>query len=460
VTGAKGDPVAISVDGIITGLDTSSLISELVDAYSIPKTLLEEDVGEYELLQEGLTGLSDRLEDLSRTLEGLQDLDQLRSFSVSYVENDAFIATVDGSAVEGTVSVEVHSLADSEMEVSDAFSDKTSTGIISEGTLSITYAGTQTDITVDSTNSSLVDLATEISDVEGLTAYVMDTGDATTPYRLVVVGDDTGSESTISIDTSGLTGAGTAPTFTEQSTAADASLTINGISVSSSDNKVTGVIEGLELELTGVSTEETDVTIALDTDQVEAQVESFISAYNEIIGYINDNSFSVEDSSDGASQGTFVGESSVRRIVSKLRSVITSQFSDMGTDIDSLSLIGVSTNTSDGTLSLDSDDFQTALADYQDSVEGLFTSSSGFGQTMIDALDFYIDPLEGSIVSRTDSIDDLVEDLEDQIDTWETRIESYEDRLRSSFTSLESTAGKLQGTSMFLDSYFFSDEDD
>ena len=137
-----------------------------------------------------------------------------------------------------------------------------------------------------------------------------------------------------------------------------------------------------------------------------------------------------------------------------------SEVTDMGTDVASLSLIGISTNTSDGTLTLDSDEFQDALSDYQDSVEGLFTDASGFGQTMIDSLDFYIDPLDGSIVSRTDSIDGMVEDLEDQIETWEDRIESYEARLRSSFTSLESTAGELQGTSMFLDSYFFSDDDD
>ena len=43
--------MAISVDGIVSGIDTTSLISELSASYSVPKSLIEEDIAEAEALR-------------------------------------------------------------------------------------------------------------------------------------------------------------------------------------------------------------------------------------------------------------------------------------------------------------------------------------------------------------------------------------------------------------------------
>ena len=266
--------MAISVDGIVSGIDTTSLISELSASYSAPKTLLEEDIVEAEALQSGMTALSGLLSDLSESLENIQDVEDLRAYTVSYPETDALIAEADGEAIAGVYSVEITALASSELEVSEGFADQSSTGVIATGTLSVTYAGTTTDITVDATNSSLVELASDIDGIDGISAYVMDTGDASTPYRLVIQGEDTGDSNTITMDTSGLTGAGTVPTFTEQTTAANAELSINGIDVTSESNTVNDSIAGLSLDLTAVTTDPIDVTISLDADGMEEKVES------------------------------------------------------------------------------------------------------------------------------------------------------------------------------------------
>ena len=146
--------MAISVDGIVSGIDTTSLISELSEAYSAPKDLLEEDITDAENLQSAMTTLSGLLGDVSDALEEIEDIEDFRTFSASYEENDDLVVEASGEAIAGVYSVEIDSLATSELEASNAFADHTSSGVIAEGTLSVTYAGTTTEFTVDSSNSS------------------------------------------------------------------------------------------------------------------------------------------------------------------------------------------------------------------------------------------------------------------------------------------------------------------
>jgi flagellar hook-associated protein 2 len=443
--------MAISVDGIVSGIDTTSLISELSSAYSAPKDLIEDDISDAESLQSAMTTLSGLLGNVSDALEEITEIEDFRTFTAAYEENDDLAVETDGEAIAGVYSIEIDTLATSELEASNAFSDHTTTGVISEGTLSVTYAGETTEITVDSSNSSLVELAASIDDVEGITAYVMDTGDASTPYRLIIQGEDTGSANTIELDTSGLTGAGTVPTFTEQSSAGDATLSINGIDVTSDSNTVSDSIAGLSFVLTGTTTEAIDVTVALDTASMEEKVQTFVDAYNSVTSYVNSNSNAADEDSDIAA-GLFNGDSSVRRIMQTLQSSLSTTYTT--NDLSSLGLMGIGTD-GDGTLSLESDDFLEALDDYQGSVEDMFTADDGFAASLIDALDVYIDPIDGAIKQRNDTLEDSIDDLEDQVTNWEDRIERYEDRLRSSFNAFESSAGVMQGVSSFLQAYFF-----
>ena len=442
--------MAISVDGIVSGIDTTSLISELSEAYSAPKDLLEEDITDAENLQSAMTTLSGLLGDVSDALEEIEDIEDFRTFSASYEENDDLVVEASGEAIAGVYSVEIDSLATSELEASNAFADHTSSGVIAEGTLSVTYAGTTTEFTVDSSNSSLVDFASDIDDIDGITAYVMDTGDASTPYRLIIQGEDTGAANSIEIDTTGLTGSGTVPTFTEQSTAADASLSINGITVTSESNTVSDSIAGLTFDLTGTTTEAIDVTVSLDSTSMEEKVQAFVDAYNSVVTYVDNNSIAADEDS-GTEAGLFNGDSSVRRIMQTLQSSLSSVYTS--NDLNSLGLMGIGTD-GDGQLSLESSDFQDALENYQDSVEDMFTADDGFAASLIASLDVFIDPLDGTIKERNDTLEDTIDDLEDQVSNWEDRIERYEDRLRTSFNAFETSAGVMQGVSTFLQSYF------
>ena len=125
---------------------------------------------------------------------------------------------------------------------------------------------------------------------------------------------------------------------------------------------------------------------------------------------------------------------------------------DSSTDLNSLSLIGITTQTT-GSLEMDADDFDDALDDYFDDVMNLFIEDDGFGASMKEQIDVYIDPVDGTLESFQDSLESRIDDMEDQVASYEYRIERYETRLRSQFSAMESLLGGMQGTSNYLNAF-------
>jgi len=439
--------MSIQVDGIVSGMDTSAMVSAMVGVYSIPKDLLVESIDQTEEKKEAVAGLANRLEDLEEALEEIDDEDSFKVYKASYEETDAFAITVDGSSIPGAYDVDITSLARAELEVSEGFSDKSSTGVLGEGTLSVRYAGESTDITVDSDNSSLTKVAALIDDIDGLSAYVLDTGSASNPYKLVVQGEDTGADNTIEIDASALTG-GTELSFTENRSAADATVEINGIEVTSDSNSISGAVPGMDIELYQETSSSETVTVSMDKESIRENVQTVLDAYNEVVSWVTSKSVY---NADADIKGPFVGETTVNRIVRGLQSVISNTY-ESGDDLNSLSLTGIKTQST-GKVEMDSDDFDDALDEYFDDVMNLFIDDDGFGAAMTEQIDVYIDPVDGTLESFQDSLEERIDDMEDQVASYEYRIERYETRLRSQFAAMESLMGSMQGTSNYLSAF-------
>jgi flagellar hook-associated protein 2 len=434
----------LQIDGISTGIDTTALIAAISAAAAAPRTALLERIEDYEAKQDKIAGLVSLIGDMEDALDDIADIGDFRSFAATYAENDSFSASVDGDAVAGSYDIEVNSLAKAEMEISQGYASKSTEGDLGTGTMAVTYAGSTTNVTLTS-DMTMSEVAAEVDDIDGLTAYVMDTGDASTPYRLVIQGDDEGSANTVSVDTSGLSG-GTAPSFTESVSASDAEVTVNGITITADSNTVTDAVPGLTLDLTEVTTSAITVTVAADPEAIEAKVQTFVDAYNAVLSYVDVNS--VFDSDEGI-RGPFVGETSVKRVVNGLRSVLGEEFSDLGQDYDALSLVGISTN-SDDELEIDSDLFQDLLNDEPDQIADLFTGADGFIEAMIAKVDVYTDSTDGSLAIRQDTLEARIDDMEDQVDVYDRRLDRMNARLRSQFTAMETLVGTMNGTGQYL----------
>ncbi len=433
----------IQITGLISGYDTDVIMDAIVAAAAVPRNQVQSNIDELTSTQTTLTEMSSKLSAIADLAADLGSSDAFPQFGATLSSTSSFTATVDSNTVlAGAYDVEVTALAVNTTLVSNGFDDASASGVVAQGTLSITVGGSTTDLTVDGSNDSLTDLAAAIDEIDGVSAYVLDTGASVGRYKLVVLGDDTGTANAVSMDTSGLVTGGTVPTITEAQAASDATLTVNGISVSSSDNDVT-IVPGLNISLT--ATGSTEVLVARDDAAITAKVQAFADAYNDLVTFYGVNSNF--DTENGIS-GSLVGESGARRIMTGLQQLLTSQFVAGG--FTSLAQVGFATNQ-DGTVTFDATAFGEVLDEDWDSVLSLFTAEGG----PMDALetrieDVYVDADAGIIGSRLDSIESTIERFEERIVRMDEHLEALTLRLETQFARMEETIAQLQGIGAML----------
>ena len=427
-----------SVDGIASGLDTTGLIEAIVGAAEVPKLMYEQDLAEVEDQIEKVGEFKTKLSALQDALEDIDSMSELGENAVTLSEEGWVDVEVGAETPPGSYDIEVVALARAAMQVSQGYADSSSAGDAGEGDIEVTYAGTTTAVAVD-LSMSLEDIAEAIDEIDGVSAYVMDTGDATSPYRLAVLGDDTGADNTLLVDTSALTG-GTNPFLSEVVAPQDSEITLNGVTVNSDSNVVADAIPGMELTLTSTTTSAITATVTRDTDSIVAKVETFVDAYNSLHTFYNLNT---DFDADEGIRGALFGDGTIRGIVDQLGRRISANYS--ADDYYGLGNIGINTKQS-GNLEFDSSVFEDQLSENPEDVLALFTDDDGFAKTVIADIDDVYLADDGLIETRTDTLEDTVESLEDAIDDIEERLENMEARLRTQFTYMETVLGQLQST--------------
>lgn len=461
----------IRVDGVATGLNTTGLIDEMVAAQSRYKTRLQARSSQITDLASRYSTLNSRLSSLDSALAAIEDFSDFRSFTATVPSTAPYSITADGDAVAGSYPITINSLAKAQMDkftlddlaVSGEFSSR-STAIFSAGeagTLTFSVNGTDTDIDVDDT-TTLSELASLINEVDGISAYVVQTAtEAATgsdKFSLIIQADDSGeyqggSRYTI---TSSLT-AGQTGSFDNTQAATNASITVAGTNIESASNTITA-IDGLTIVAndTGSAT----ATVSLDTTAMANKVQDVVEAYNAVVSFIATNSTT---SSSGTNQtnvslGAFVGESAPRMILQRLSSLISHDYaSDLGlsqsTDRTALSQLGVSTQQS-GLLSFSSATFIEQLGTYQDNIEELFSDTTGsFSAAMRAQLDEFTGS-SGSLQSLQTSLTNENTRVERALDYEEARLAKYRSRLEYQFNQLESITSMFSSSGSFLTSFF------
>ncbi len=144
--------------------------------------------------------------------------------------------------------------------------------------------------------------------------------------------------------------------------AANASVTIGAgsgaLTIASPSNQVQDLFNGVTLNLTGVSPTPVSVTVANNVSTAATSIDNFVSAYNQIIGYINQN-----DSYDAQTSqaGILLGNSDATSISDSLGEAVTSAVSGVNQLADSLSAVGITVNA-DGTLAVNDTTLNQALS--------------------------------------------------------------------------------------------------
>jgi flagellar hook-associated protein 2 len=117
------------------------------------------------------------------------------------------------------------------------------------------------------------------------------------------------------------------------------------IVINSETNTVKDVIPGVTLNLKNVTTATTGpvtITAGLNVSEVTSKVTTFIDAYNDVMRFIdNQNTFSETDQE----KGVLLGDLTLMTIQSRLKNVTTNVIKGLDQSMNTLSAIGVRTNT-------------------------------------------------------------------------------------------------------------------
>lgn len=455
--------MSVQIDGIVSGLDTTSLINAIVAASGIPKATTEARISEYEDKQTKISDLISKLDTAKTALEGLDEAADFDSYAATYTDNDAFAVELTSDAVKGTYDIGVSQLATNDMWVAAGVNDSDTTTVndmIGSGdVLTIAYNadGDSVDITVQST-WTLDDLKDAINNqVDGVSAYIMDDGSGTNAYRLVVQTDATGEDNFLTFSsTNGLDSflslddAGN--TDYHVKTSQNAVLTVNTVTVEAASNTVTSAISGMTLSLTGETSSDITVTVGDDVDTISDKIQAFVDAFNEAATLVDTQSVYNEEA---GIKGAFVGESSVRSATSGVLLSVTEDYGNhadysaalSGNTYGAAYELGIESN-GNGKLTFDAATFKAAYAANRSDTITFLTDA--FAPAVTEKLDVYLDTTSGSLQVRKNSLESRIEDLQDQVAKMTDRISSLETRLRAQFTSMETNISRLQSGASFL----------
>jgi len=271
--------MSISVGGLVSGMDTDKIISQLQALQQKPITKLQTQEAAYQVKLTAYSSLQGSLKDIKNAARNLDTVSDITSYAATSSNTSLMTASAERTAVAGSYSVTVNSLAAVHKLTSTGFSP---TEAVGKGTIHLKMGSSAAvDIAVGST-STISDIATSINAADtGIYASVINDG---TNSFLSLTGEQTGAANVISLtvtedgttdpklaanlDSSGLsrlayTTSATSYKGVSGSGAVDG-LTINGIAVTASTD-MAGLIANINNDVSGVTaTLQTDGSLLLN----------------------------------------------------------------------------------------------------------------------------------------------------------------------------------------------------
>jgi len=347
----------MSVTNLLSSSQITSLIQQAQAAYQAPAGVLQAQEKPYQAQVTALAAVQAALSGLQSAMADLANVQTLAQRSVSVSPSGAVEATADNATATGTYSLTGIHLAAAESLISSG--SASASGTLGAGTLTIQVgSGSAVNISIASGQSSLAAIASAIDGADaGVQASVVFDGSR---YHLVLNGDATGTANAFTISATGalagLSYASGASGLTASQKAADASFSLEGLTITSGSNAISGVVPGLSLTLAASGS--ATVTVSQDTSALDNAAQSLVTALNQVLGTINKNATYSQTS--GA--GPLFGDVGIEIIRSDLLDAISNPpNADIppSTPYSSLSSVGF-TVTSGGTVTFDQSTFQKA----------------------------------------------------------------------------------------------------
>jgi flagellar hook-associated protein 2 len=427
-----------SVSGLVSGLDTASLINQLMQVEAQTQTRIKSQLSTAQTNLKSLQDHNSKLAPLTTTAADLAKAGAWNPVSVTS-STDLVSATAGSAAVVGPLQVTVgHTALAHRVVFADAvaLTDTVTTG--------------STSVRLDRLDGSTVDLDTGDGSLQGLVRALNATGTGVKAstvrlddgsFRLQVTSTATGAASDFTLknlDGSDLLGGATV------TAGRDAELTIGSDTVHSATNTFSDVANGLSLTLKSTITDGTvvDLDVQQDSAAMTKQVKSVVDAINDALTRID--TLTAYNSTTKTS-GPLAGDSAVRSLRSALLSSV------YPTDGSTLAGVGIQLDRY-GKLTFDEAAFTSAYAADGGAVAAKFVSGTptGFAARVQAVAKGASDSVDGTVTTSIKGRSSEIKQMQDSVADWDTRLTLRQESLQRQFTALETALSQMNSQSSWL----------
>ena len=433
-----------SLYAVGSGLDIPTLVSQLVAADRAPAENRINTQGTTATAQLSALGtIKSAMSNLQASLSSLSTALSTPAFKPTVASDAGFSASTTSSAAAGSYDIEVISLAKGNKLTSSAFA---SDELVGSGNLQLSFGETTLEVEVadDMTLSSLAREINRVAGGKGVTASVI-TSDAGQHLVLNAVG--TGSNGAVTLSSSGdgrlaeLSWDGSAGGMTENITASDAQVRIDGQLRTNTSNTFTDLVEGATITLTKTTVGTAgNLSIAADNSGAKTSMQAFVSVYNATLNALKSAS---SYNADTKTASALTGDSMVRGLQNQLRSIMGNN------NVSDLKALGVSVGK-DGTLSFDASSFEKGMAEQPALAARVLGKDGSIASSLDSLLKSNLDTGTGVLVRRTDSLNKQISKLEKDLDDLDVRMEKNYERYTKQFTAMDTLVAQMQNTSNYL----------
>lgn len=443
--------------------------------------------------------INTRLDSLFTKLGTLGEDKTFQSKLVTSSDATKVAITAGTDSIASNYSIEVNRLATStqvtsgEISLADGKTIKESLGLTGKFTVtSQAISGTpeeketpagkfEIDITAKDSLKDIVGKINEKSKESGIQAKIVDNRiimtDSNMGERTMTFDGKVTNEEGITTDTGIVEALGFGADDLNRvvKTGQSAELTIDGIKVTRDTNTITNAVDGLTIELKGVTEASKPVTIEIkeDTDTSVKAFESFVEQYNSTLNFISDQLDVGNPSAENNKTGALAGDSSLIRLQSSLRSLMTQSANTGNTSYNNLESIGISVDRY-GKATLDKEKLKVGIADDPTAVKKiLFQTTStettgvvengesstvitekkiGLAQKIQELVNTYISDKTGIIKTKSATYDKLSEDLTKSITKFNERLEKKRANYVTMFSRLDTAMMQAESQMAYLQS--------
>jgi flagellar hook-associated protein 2 len=463
-----------NVGGLASGLDTNTIVSQLMSIEAQPKVRLQAKVQVEQARQSALKDVQTRLQNLSTSLAGLRDASTWGDVQTAESTDATKVGVrrVSGAAAGG-YTLQVAALA----RAAQATQGSALTAAAADDTLRITV-GSSSPTTVDvaiTAGDTLQTIADRINGTSNTPVYA-----SVVNGKLILSGKATGADKTITVSDGDTGNVGTLAAdlgFTQTQAPLNADFTLDGTHYTDrSANVVTDLLPGIELTLrssTGAGTVGINIgTPGPDTATVTAKVQAFVEQYNSTIDFIrselNEAKVANPQTTADRAKGVLNADPGLTGLLDRLRTSLSDVIGGRPADLDQLAEVGISGGSPTGTinrdaisgkLTFDSSALTAKLASSFGDVKALFTNvtndaaTEGLAQRFARQLDPW---LTGSgsnqalLTSRISASQASVTSMQASMADLDQRLALRETALRAKFTAMETALQSAQSQSQWL----------